>query len=391
MSEHALLNPSSGEIWMQCTPAARAAAGINKSSSYMDEGSLAHKLSELLILRQLKRMRESVFKVKLALLKSQYKQYYNRRLLKDCQKYVAYVMAQYAKALKRDPHALIFVETRLSLRTYIPESFGTGDILIMGTGFVWFIDLKYGKGKFVDAKENTQLKIYAVGALEYSELFFDKPEEIVLTIYQPRKDNITSWETTRTAIMDWVKKELEPKAKLAWEGAGIRVAGDHCFFCGAKPNCAVHRKYVEKAGSQAFKEPAELTPDQIAEVLEGGAQLKAWITAVEDWALIKAKEGMQFPGFKIVTGKSNRYIKDTDKAVSILQEAGYENKEIFVPPKLKGIGDLEDLLGQDDFYYYLKDVIVKPDGAATLVPLSDKREALTPHHKATKFFKDEPN
>lgn len=387
MAEHAVLSPSSGEIWMHCTPAPRLAEKCEKKESeYADEGTACHELGELLINRQLRRIREQDFKVKLALLSQQ--KYYSKGMLNHAENYCTFVMSVYAKALKIDPKALIFVEKKINLSRYIPKSFGTADIIIVCTGYLWFIDLKYGQGVQVSAQENIQLKCYALGAIDLGELIFPDIEHVSLTIFQPRLNHIDTFETCTLILQDWAEKELIPKAKLAWEGKGEFIAGEHCRFCAAKPTCKANATFRMQDAKKVFKLPTTLSDEEISDILMRHESLINWSNSVKEYALKQAIQGKKWPGFKLVEGKSDRCYSDVSKVVKKLKSAGYSLDEIYQEPKIKGIGALEDLLGSKDFNYYLHDLLIKPDGAPTLVVESDKREPYR-KTKAIKRFKNE--
>jgi hypothetical protein len=379
MEDHAVLSPSSGKQWLTCTPSVRAAANLQESSIYADEGSLAHKIGELLINRTLKRIRQSDFKARLVLLQAN--SLYFPAMLKHMEKYCSYVMQQYNRALAIDPTAQIFIEKKVSLREYVPESFGTADVMIFFRGHVWFIDLKYGAGVLVEAKDNTQLKLYALGALEFGSLFYTDFDEVQLTIYQPRMDNISTDIIPAKTVIEWGESYVRPRAALAWEGKGERAAGEHCRFCKLRGSCAVRAEYVQRVAQQAPAKAATLTVQEIARVLDGKEELKSWLNDVADYALQIARNGTEIPGYKIVTAKTNRFIKDPVQAADILVKAGFTRTEI-LNIALKGIGDLENLMGEEDMLYHLKDLIVKPKGGPTLAKTKDRRKAFNSPEEA---------
>ena len=383
--EHALLNPSGLKIWSTCTPSARLAEKIEKVDSvYAAEGTTAHVLFQLLANRQLKRIREQNYKIQLEQIKKDI--YYNNGMLKYMQAYLSYVMSIYAKALTIDSNALILIEHKLNLSKYIPGSFGTADVLIFCSGHIWFIDLKYGQGIRVEAEENHQLKAYALGAIELGRLFFSKIKNISLTIYQPRIDHIDTWETTVDKLIDWAENDLRAKALMAWKGEGELVAGEHCRFCAVKPTCRAVRDHNLNIAKKRFESPKELSEEEISNVVLGSDQVISWLKSVNEYALKEALKGKSFPDLKLITARSDRKITDTDKAVSILRKAGYSLEEIYKQPEIKGIGELEKLLGKDDFNYYLRSVVKKPYGAPSLVHKDKPGEPYDRMKKAIEKF-----
>lgn len=385
MRAHALLSPSSGSRWLVCTPSARLEDSLpEQSSSYSDEGDLAHKIGALLILRLLRRVKEQNFKIQLAEL--QRSPYYEKKMLEYCEDYAAYVMEVYAVALKRDRNALIFVETWLDLSKYVPEGFGTADVLIMCNGKVWFIDLKYGQGVPVDSVENKQLMLYGLGALDLSELYVESVEDLSLTIYQPRIDNTSTWETSAFDLELWADTDLKEKAALAFEGKGEYVPGSHCQFCAAKGSCRANAEHKLALAKYEFAKPTLLEPDEIANILDKYEGLINWAKAVKEHALKAALNGTEFPGYKVVVGKSNRYIRDPKEAVKILKTAGYSIEDIYHPLEMRGIQALENLMGKKDFGHYLNELIEKPYGAPALVPLANKGKPYDKSKAAADIF-----
>jgi len=104
------------------------------------------------------------------------------------------------------------------------------------------IDLKYGKGVTVSAIENRQMMLYALGAIREAQLYYDI-QQVMMTIYQPRTDNVSNFSMSVSDLLSWAESELKPRAAMAYAGEGELVPGDHCMFCRAKVRC---RAYAEK-------------------------------------------------------------------------------------------------------------------------------------------------
>lgn len=385
MNEHALISPSSASRQLVCTPSARLEATLlETTSSYADEGTLAHLLGELLINRALFRIKRADYEAKLATIKAN--TYYNVAMLKHCKAYCAHVLMVYNKARSIDKNAVIWIETRVWLNEWIPESFGTADVIIACEGHLWFIDLKYGEGVPVDATDNMQLKIYALGAIyALIGVVFKTIVHISLTIFQPRLDSISTFDTDVVALIKWGLEWVRPRAKLAWEGKGEFVAGKHCQFCRAKPNCAAHAKHHMALAKDTFKEPALLDAVGVAKVLTVYQTLINWARSVHEYALKQALAGKTFPGFKLVVGRSDRVITNKTAAAKRLKAAGYE--DFMTEPQLKGITELEKMMGKSDFEHLLGKLIMKPPGAPALVPESDKRKPYSKQGVAKEVFK----
>jgi hypothetical protein len=358
---------------MTCSPSAKLESKlIDVSSSYADEGTLAHELSELLIGYAVGKIDKHQYEIDLKIIKS--RKYYSVSMHEHCDDFKTYVIEIYNTCRVIDPHTVIFLETRLDISEFIPEGFGTADIIILCAGKLIIIDLKYGQGITVDVEDNGQLKVYALGALRKFDCIFDI-DIVELHIYQPRKDNICSWQISTRNLLKWGMEEVIPGALKAWAGEGEFVPGEHCRFCKVKTKCAAFSKFVDDLYKPKLL-PGMMTPEQISEVLRKHEIVKEWLNSVYEMALIEAVEkGVKWPEFKLVEGKSNRIISDEIKAIEILQAQKLAKSE-FMRTSLKPLGELENLVGKKQLAVILEPILLKPKGKPTLVPVSDKREEI---------------
>lgn len=380
---HAILSPSSSERWLTCAPSAQLEAKEPYSTSvYADEGTLAHRLCELIIQHKSGKILNKVFAEHLKEIEAH--ELYTGEMYGYCDGFAVFVLEKFNSI----PNAHIFTEDRVDLTRWIPKGFGTVDIRIVGGSGLHIIDFKYGKGVPVFAEDNSQLKVYALGAYEEMAHIFNI-DWVEMTIYQPRIDSVTSHLMSTTALLRWAETVLVPGAKLAYEGKGEFVPGPHCGFCKVKHKCkALAAKNLEIA-KEAFKEPVFLTPEEIAEIVKAEKSFTDWISSVTDYALDQAvNHGAEFPGLKLVEGRSVRKYSDEESAASALIKTGLNSVEIY-NIKLKGITDLTKLLGKSDFEKVLGDYIIKPPGKPTLAPIEDKRPAFSTVDRAKEAFKNE--
>ena len=221
-SKHAVLSASGAHRWLHCNPSARLELEFaDRETEAAAEGTAAHALAEHKLKKALKiRSRKPV---------SPY----------DCDEmdvhtdgYVEFVLEQLeeAKMLCADP--LVLIEQRLDFSCYVPDGFGTGDCLIVADKFLHIIDFKYGQGVLVDAEENPQMMLYALGALRQFDHLYDIAQ-VAMSIYQPRRENVSTWIITVEQLMDWAEHTLKPKAEMAYQGEGDYVPGPWCTFCKA--------------------------------------------------------------------------------------------------------------------------------------------------------------
>jgi len=377
MSAHALLGPSGAKRWMACTPSARFEEEfIDEGSEYAADGTEAHALAEAYMSQD----EAEVIRIQTE------SKYYNGEMEEAVGLYLDIANERYVEAQKRDPSAVMMAEQRLDFSAWVPEGFGTGDILIIGGGVIEVIDLKYGKGVPVDAEDNPQLRLYGLGAWNAYNILYDI-HTVRMTIVQPRLSSVTTDEISVEDLLRWVNEEVAPKAKLAWAGEGQHVPGDHCKFCKAKPRCKALADQNLEMAKHDFVLPHKLTDAQIADILSKVDRLADWVKAVKEYALDQAvNHGTKWPGWKLVEGRSNRKITDTDEAVKILINDGVAEPLLYKPREVLGITALEDLVGKKKFTKLLDHIIEKPPGKPTLEPESDKRPELNTAASAAADF-----
>lgn len=369
---HALLSPSAAHRWINCTAAPRLEADVtDKGSEFAAEGTLAHAYCALKLKEFLGLPTEDEAK-EIAELNDRY---HTGEMDEYTDTYKTIVLEKFTAARAITKDAQLLVETRLDFSEYVPEAFGTADVIIIADGTMEVIDFKYGKGVKVSAVDNPQMKIYALGA--YEKFSFEyQIERVRMTIVQPRIDNLSDYELSVADLLAWTDEVLTPKAQQAYKGDGPQVPGEWCQFCKVKSNCrALANQCIEAAKNHP--DPKLISPDELAtEVLPILATVKTWLSGVEDYALQQALSGVQLPGWKVVEGRSVRKITDQDGAASALNKAGYKTAEIYKPQELRTITDLEKLTGKKQFAAICGNYIEKPQGKPTLAPDSDKRPAI---------------
>ena len=276
----------------------------------------------------------------------------------------------------------MLIEQRLDFSHIVPGSFGTGDCVIIAEPTLQIIDLKYGQGVLVEAVNNPQLMLYALGALHAFGSLYDI-ETVSVTIYQPRRANVDTWEFSVAELEQWAETEVKPKAELASAGEGEFCPGSWCQFCRIAPTCRARAEANLQLAKLEFVPPAELSDAEIADVLTRIPQLKTWASDVEAYALSKAvNQGVVFEGFKLVAGRSVRKYTSEKDVAAAAEAAGY--RDIW-DRKLITLTAMEKLMGKPAFNEILGDLVTKPAGKPTLVPASDKRPALDLVSAATDF------
>ena len=380
MAAHALLSPSSAHRWLNCTASPRLEEKEpDRSTSYAEEGTLAHAYCAKGLKTYLGEPTDGE-ENEIAGLRGKY---HTGEMDEHVSTYVSTVIGKLEKARETTPDARLLVETRLDFRNYMPDAFGTADAIIIADGVMDVIDFKYGKGVRVEAVENPQMMIYALGAYEEFILEYNI-KAVRMTIIQPRLDNISEWELPVPELVRWAAFTLQPKAEEAYKGSGKQKPGDWCRFCKVRGKCkALALECIKTA--EENEDPRLVTPEIMAkDILPRLAAIKSWCSDIEAYALEQALAGVSYDGFKVVEGRSNRKITNPLKVAEILT-ADYEPSLVWKPQELRTITDLERLVGKKRFAELCSGYIEKPQGKPTLVPDSDKRP---PFNSAETDFKD---
>ena len=363
MSDHAVLSASGSHRWLKCLPSARLELEFeNSESNAAAEGTAAHALCEHKLKKALHMRSKRPVSV-----------YNSDEMEEHSDAYVEFVMEQLELARQSCTDALILIEQRLDFSCYVPQGFGTGDCIIIGDKKLHIIDFKYGMGVLVDAVDNPQMKLYALGALEIYDSLYDI-EEVSMTIFQPRRENVSTWTIPVKELKDWAENELKPKAKKAYEGEGDYLPGEWCTFCRAAVKCRARAEEKLKLAQMEFKLPPLLTDSEIEEVLSKLSDLTKWANEIIAYATDAAvNHGKEWHGFKVVEGRSVRKYKDEGAVAEAAKANGY--KDIY-RQSLITLTEMQKLMGKKKFEQILGGLIHKPPGKPTLVPLSDKRPAM---------------
>ena len=368
MAKHAFLAASASERWLHCPPSAKLCAQEDdQGSEYARQGSDAHALCEHLLLKALGRETRDP---------TEDLTYYDAEMQEAAEAYAAFVMEQVAEAKTVCHDPLICVEQTVDFSKWVQHGFGTADALIVADDTLYITDMKYGVGCLVtadgeDGTGNSQLKCYALGAIDtFGDLY--EINRIRLSIFQPRRDNVDTFELTKADLLQWADDVLAPIAKLAYEGQGEFEAGNHCQFCRVKATCRKRAEYAMELAKYEFADAPTLDENEIAEILPQIDTLVSWAEDIKSYALNQALSGVRYPGFKLVAGRSNRKYADEAAVARVVSEAGYDPYD----KKLVGITEMTKRLGKKRFEELLNGLLIKPEGKPVLVPATDTRPEL---------------
>ena len=381
--KHAKLSPSAAARWINCPGSIRLSEKVPPppSSDYADEGTLAHAVAETKLLRETRILTARIYNDRIK--KAQASEYWSGEMDEATELYADTVLEHLAGA---GDDATLMVEQLLNLDEWAPGSFGTSDAVIIGGDTIEVIDLKYGKGVRVDAEDNPQLRLYALGAAGlFGDLYDFK--NVKTTIIQPRLSHVSSEELPLEELRAWGEQVVRPAAKAAAAGTGQTACGNWCRWCPAKAVCRTRAEANLELAKMDFRKPEILSAEEIGEVLRKADELQRWAADVQDYALKQAMDGEHIDGWKLVEGRSVRKYADDLKVAEVLQAAGYAEAMLY-ERKLNGLTAMEKLVGKKKLAELLGDLIIKPAGKPVLVPEDDRREPIASANSAREDFAD---
>ena len=370
--KHAVLSASGSHRWLNCLPSARLELEFeNTGSEAAKEGTAAHALCEHKLKKAL-RMRS----------KRPVSDYDSDEMEECTDAYVEYVTEQYEKAKQSCSDPIILIEQHLDFSCYVPDGFGTGDCIIIADDTLHIIDFKYGLGILVDAEDNPQMKLYALGAMELYDALYDI-KTVSMTIFQPRRENVSTWTVSVKELKEWAENELKPKAQMAYNGEGEYLPGEWCTFCRVAVRCRARAEEKLKLAQTEFRRPPLLTDAEITDILLILPDLTKWANEISEYALDAAlNHGKEWDGFKVVEGRSVRKYRDEKSVAEAAISAGYRDiyRQSLIP-----MTEMQKLMGKTKFEEILGSLIYKPPGKPTLVPNSDKRPAMNVTNAINEF------
>lgn len=369
---HAILSASSSHRWLNCPPSAQLAAQFPESAStYADAGRVAHAIAELKARKYfIEPMSTRTYNTRLKKLKMDPN--YAPEMDEATDLYLDH-LKEVTMSFESPP--FVALETKVDYSHLAPEGFGTADCIFIGDGKLHVVDYKNGSGVPVEAEHNSQMMLYALGALRvYGLIYGDSIREIFLSIVQPHAGGVKAWSLTREELETWGENVVKPAAKLAFKGEGEFHPGDWCDknFCPARATCTARARMMLQLEPMMGQEPPILTDDQVGNILARALNLQKWVESLQEYALSAALEGRRIAGFKVVEGRGSRDWNDLNVAFQTLQERGVAEAMLY-ERKPVSVAGLEKTLGKKLFAETAGGLWQKKPGKPALVPESDKR------------------
>lgn len=271
-----------------------------------------------------------------------------------------------------DPDGLmeLMVETRVSFGDYIPDVFGSCDVLGRVGSRAYVVDWKFGDGVPVIAEENPQLLFYAAAArrTKEAEWIFKGVDSIECVIIQPTR-GMSRWVTTPDRL-DRFERDLKRAVKIAQQPDAPMRSGSHCRFCAAKPICPIMRGDVERAVVTTLQ---ALDVDELGYYLHMAKRLEDWSKDLHKLAQQMLEKDIPVKGWKLVPKRATRQWVDEELAkVALfkhLKESDVIETSLISPAKA------ETLLKKQRIPLPA-DLVVAISSGSTLAPEDDPRPAV---------------
>lgn len=361
--KHALLSPSASHIWLSCPKSARLSEDIpDQETDYARQGTCAHNLCQYKLEKALGLETQDPTSTL---------EFHDNEMESCSNDYASFVIETLEELRKTCKDPVVLIEQHLDFSQWVPEGHGYGDCILVADKTVHVIDYKHGEGILVEAQNNSQMMCYALGAINLLDELYDI-DSVSMTIFQPRRQNVSTWTIPKQQLLEWAEKVLKPTADLAYKGEGSFCAGEHCRFCRARNTCRARAEYNLELARYDFAMPDTLDDSEISGILGKVDELVSWASDIKEYALKEALNGKHYEGFKVVAGRSTRKYTDESQVATAVENAGFDPYE----KTLLGITAMTRLLGKKKFEDILGDLVFKAPGKPALVPETDKRPEL---------------
>lgn len=363
--KHSPLGASSMYRWRACPGSVKLCQGIkSKPSSYAEEGTKAHEVAAKYL---------------------ETGHWPEEAVDGDILDAVDVYVREVGKASVQKETEL-FVEKKFDLSSVHPLLYGTADAVVWDprVKIMRVFDYKHGAGIPVEVEDNPQLLYYALGALLNLKVPAKHAKYVEVVIVQPRcphpdgpvRKKIYS---VMEVLIDFKDELFEAAKRTEAENAPLN-SGDHCRFCPGAAICPLLNQNAVEVAKEIFSEVTSYDPEKLAKALHWLPTLEAWIKQVRAFAYEEATQGRTPPGFKLVNKRATRrWNNEVDAADTMQARLLVQNEDVdwLFNKKLKSPTQIEAFLKQSNVSLKFADLVNKMSTGYTLVPVSDKREAVS--------------
>lgn len=412
---HSKYGASSSARFMACAGSMVLSRGKrNTSSKYADEGTAAHELSSWCLADwTADKQASGVWPLQASAFLGRIIQAGEREfevdddMVADVQQYVDNI-AEYA--LGADA---VLVEVKVNYSRFIgcepDDGWGTSDVVILKGSEIQVHDLKYGRGEQVEVEENSQCKLYALGAYEQFNSLAGDYDTARMVIHQVRKDpRPQEWDCTTEHLLVFADEVKVALLKIAdaeehfdggdmelteWESLFLNPGEKQCRWCKAYATCPAARNVVATTvGGAEASTPADfldldestMAPavkssidDWLSACMGKADFVENWLKAVREEMAQRLNDGVEFAEWKLVQGKKgNRKWADVEVAEATLKSFRLKADEMYTKKVISPAAAEKMLKDQPKRWNKAKELITQSEGGIHVAPMSDKREAL---------------
>lgn len=386
---HSVFSPSASEMWLNCSGSLIANMqarqdGDNKGNQAAAEGTVAHEMAEIWLKTGRKPI-EYIGEIRKV----------GEFDVEVTEEMLAYVADYVNWCNDQDGDKFVEVKVDFSHLTPVPNQKGTSDHVCCADKKLTITDLKYGMGVKVEAENNTQLQIYALGVLHDYGFLYDF-ETVEMRICQPRLNHFSTWEISIEQLLKF-GEYVKERAIAAWQPDAPRTPSEKgCLWCKVKAQCPAKAREMEAMIDEVFAddtdadtieriekdqylvkfpEVEQLSIEHLEKIFNKSKQVKSFLDEIEKKLFDFALKGGKLHEYKLVAGRNTRKWKDEEKICGFLRENGF-NEDDYAPRSTIMPAQAEKLCKKSAIAINeLEPFIANRLGKPTLAPITDKRPA----------------
>ena len=401
-TRHSRFSPSASKRWLECAASLVLPAPAERESSiHAEEGTAAHEVAAWCALEG------DWNTANWTLAEASNGVAVTDDMKGYVQSYLNNVLDYWTELSDGDDDAQLFVEAEVDYSRFVGlqegEATGTSDMIIIApkAGVISVHDLKYGRGIPVDAKGNTQLAIYALGA---THTFAEQAADIYKVqrvIHQPRLASAPKEDTILLSdLLTFGERVQDQVAKINLLTEDKLTLGDYapsddaCRFCPHEARCPARKVLVDdlfedltgqevtdetrpEVVDKATKSVPTLDDEALDRLYPHLGLLRAFCDAVDKEVADRAHAGVPFSNAKLVLGRAgNRAWRDPEGIEALMKSFRLKKDEMY-DFKLISPAKAEKLLSDNPRRWAkVEEQITRGEPKPILVPASDKRPAI---------------